>query len=164
MHKLISMVVVTVMLISLTASRTGAVQLAHYQAAATPKSETVFTGRWRVKFFISGLEKNLILEAKTQGAASLSFLDSGPDNKPVPNPLAAAWALLTNERVSFSGEAELPIGTCCREWGSLIFKGKFSSSNSISGTLIFVTSVAEEESPYKFHTVVGTFRANRVLD
>jgi len=164
MYKLISMLVVSVMLISSTTNRTGAVQLAHDQAAATPKSEAVFTGRWRVKFFMSGLEKNLILDAKTQGSASLSFLDSGPDNKPVLNPLPAAWALLTNERVSFSGEAELPIGTCCREWGSLIFKGKFSSSNSISGTLIFVTSIAEEESPYKFHTVVGTFLANRVLD
>jgi hypothetical protein len=27
--------------------------------------------------------------------------------------------------------------------------------------LIFVTSVDEEESPYKFHTIIGTFTATR---
>jgi len=162
MYKLISMLVVSGMLISLTTNRTGAVQIARNQAAATPKSEAVFTGRWRVKLFMSGLAKNLILDAKGQGVASLSLMDTGPDNKPIPNPLPAAWSQLTNERVSFSGEAELPIGTCCREWGSLIFKGKFSSSNSISGTLIFVTGIDEEESPYKFHSLVGTFQANRI--
>jgi hypothetical protein len=43
-----------------------------------------------------------------------------------------------------------------------MFKGKFISSNSISGKLIFVTSVDEEESPYKFHSMIGAFTANRI--
>jgi len=162
MYKLITLFVMTVFLMPLAAISADAFQLAYTQAPATPKSEVSFNGRWRVKFVMSGLEKNLILDAKGQGVAFLSLMDTGPDNKPVPNPLPAAWSQLTNERVSFSGEAELPIGTCCREWGSLIFKGKFSSSNSISGTLIFVTGIDEEESPDKFHSLVGTFQANRI--
>jgi len=109
-----------------------------------------------------GLEKNLILVSQEKGVASFLLLDTWPDDKPVPNSLPAVWSRLTNDRVSFSGEAELPIGTCCREIGTLIFKGKFSSPNSISGKVVFVTSVDEDESPYKLRSVIGSFTATRL--
>lgn len=134
--------------------------------AAVPRTEAMsLIGRWRVKFaFRDGGDKNLIFNSQTKGSGSFLLLDTGPDDKPVPDPEPAAWSQLTNDRVSFSGEVELPIGTCCREWGTLIFKGKFISRNSISGKLIFVTSVDEEESPYQFRSLVGTFLASRVPD
>jgi hypothetical protein len=112
---------------------------------------------------MAGVEKNLILVSQARGVASFLLLDTGPDDKPVAHPQPATWSQLTNDRVSFSGEAELPMGTCCREIGTLIFKGKFISRNSISGKLIFVTSILEEESPYGFHSAVGTFTATRDL-
>lgn len=119
-------------------------------------------GRWQVSFALNGdAKKNLIFQAEEKGAGGFSLLDTGPDNKPVPDLAPAAWTELTNNRVSFSGEVELPLGTCCREFGTLMFKGKFESADSIKGTLIFVTSVDEEESPYKFHSAVGTFTATR---
>ena len=131
------------------------------QQVAPPASGKL-AGRWQVSFAINGDEKkNPIFEAKAKGAGSFSLLDTGPDNKPVPDPVPAAWSELTNNRVSFSGEVELPLGTCCREYGTLIFKGKFQSADSIKGTLIFVTSIDEEESAYKFHSAVGTFTAIR---
>ena len=119
-------------------------------------------GRWQVKFTMAGVEKNLILVSKSGGVASFMLLDTGPDDKPVADPQPAAWSQLTNNRVSFSGEVELPIGTCCREMGTLIFKGKFNNNNSMSGKLIFVTSIDEDESPYKFRTIMGDFTATRV--
>ena len=120
-------------------------------------------GRWRVKFTLTGgSDKNLVFEARAKGSGSFLLLDAGPNDRPVADPQPAAWSQLTNDRVSYSGEVELPIGNCCREMGTLIFKGKFVSSNSISGKLIFVTSVDEEESPYKFRSVVGTFTAARL--
>jgi hypothetical protein len=119
-------------------------------------------GRWRVKFMIAGVEKNLILVAQAGGTASFLLLDTAPGDKSIATPLPAAWSQLSNERVSISGETELPLGTCCREIGTLIFKGKFSSSNSISGKLIFVTNTSEEESPYGFHSWVGVFTATRI--
>ena len=132
------------------------------QQVAPPASGKL-TGRWQVSFAINNDEKkNLIFEAKAKGAGSFSLLDTGPDNKPVPDPLPAAWSELTNDRVSFSGEVELPLGTCCRELGTLIFKGRFQSADSIKGTMIFVTSVDEEESAYKFHSAVNTFTATRI--
>jgi hypothetical protein len=128
----------------------------------TSTSASKLNGRWRVKFKMSGLEKNLIFEAKENGAGSFSLLDTGVDDKPVANPVPGVWSELTNNRVSFSGEAELPIGTCCREIGTMIFKGRFSSAGDISGTLIFVTSVDQEESAFKFRSEVGAFEATRI--
>lgn len=118
-------------------------------------------GRWRVKFKMDGLEKNVIFDAKENGAGTFKLLDTGVDDKPVADPVPGVWSQLTNDRVSFSGEAELPIGTCCREIGTMMFKGRFTSANAISGTLIFVTSVDQEESAFKFRSEVGTFTATR---
>lgn len=138
-----------------------AVQGVAFQTGTAPK----LNGRWRVKFTLSsGGEKNLIFTSQARGAGTFSLLDTGPDDKPVRDPMPAVWSELTNNRVSFSGEAELPLGTCCREIGTLTFKGKFESNNSISGKLVFVTSVDEEENPYKFRSVVGTFTATRMPD
>ena len=131
------------------------------QQPAPPAGQ--LAGRWRVTFSITGdPQKHLIFESKANRAGSFSLLDTGPKGTAVADPLPAAWSELTNNRVSFSGEVELPVGNCCREIGTLIFKGKFDSANSISGKLIFVTSVDEEESAYKFHSAVGTFTATRI--
>jgi hypothetical protein len=120
------------------------------------------TGRWQVKFtLLDSPEKNLILTAQENGDGTFQLLDTGLDNKPVPGLKAAAWSL-TNDSLSFSGEVELPIGTCCRETGTLIFKSKLTASNSTSGKLIFVTNIDEDESPYKYHATVGTFTASRL--
>jgi hypothetical protein len=132
------------------------------QQGSAPASGKL-TGRWQVSFALNGdAKKSLIFEPKAKGAGSFSLLDTGPDNKPVPDPVPAAWSELTNNRVSFSSEVEMPLGTCCREFGTLMFKGKFESADSIKGTIVFVTSVDEEESPYKFHSAVGTFTATRL--
>ena len=132
--------------------------------AATAAPAVRLVGRWQVKFILQGSgEKNLVFEAKAAGAGSFQLLDTGPDNKPEAHAQPAAWSELSNDRVSFSSEVELPIGTCCRELGTLIFKGKFTSENSISGKLLFVTSVDEEENPFQYRSLLGTFTATRVV-
>jgi hypothetical protein len=155
---------ISALLILILAIQGVALQANTPQSKATPKESVNPIGRWRVKFTMAGLEKNLILVSRTGGVASFFLLDTGPDDKAVPGPQPAAWSQLTNGRVSFSGEAELPLGTCCRELGTLIFKGKFSSANSLAGKVIFITSVDEEENPNKFRSLVGTFTATRVTD
>ena len=153
----------SLILVSVIAIQAVAFQSPRAQAAASSGPTVNLTGRWRVKFTFSGNgEKNLIFESKPRGAGSFQLLDTGPDNKPAANLQTAVWSQLTNDRVSFSGEAELPIGTCCREIGTLLFKGKFASSNDISGKFVFVTSVDDEESPYKLRSLVGTFTATRI--
>jgi hypothetical protein len=134
------------------------------QEIASPSHAESLVGRWRVKFSLPGIgEKNLIFDAQAKGSGSLLLLDAGPDNKPMTTPLPAAWSQTTNDRVSFTSEIELPLGTCCREMGTLIFKGKFDSTNSISGKAIFVGSTIDEENFNGFRSAVGSFAATRVV-
>ena len=119
-------------------------------------------GRWQVKFTVLDTnEKNLVFTAQEGGDGSFQLLDTASDNKPVPNLHAAAWSLAKGN-LSISGEVEIQTGPCCRETGTLIFKAKLTSNNSISGKLIFVTNIDEDESPYKYHATVGTFSATRL--
>jgi len=120
-------------------------------------------GRWNVKFTFAGREaKNLVFEAQPRGSGSFLLLDTAEDSKPEPFTHPAAWAQTTNDRFSFSAEVELPIGTCCREVGTLIFKGKFDSNTAVSGKVIFVASTTDEENPIGFRSLIGTFTATRV--
>ncbi len=152
----------SLLLVSVVAIQGVALQSASLQPARISLQTVALAGRWQVKFTIAGVQKNLVFNAKAKGSGSFLLLDTGLDNKPVPGLQPAAWSELTNERVSFSGEAELPLGTCCREIGTLLFKGKFSSNDSLSGKVVFVTSVDEDESPYKLKSMIGTFTATRI--
>ena len=156
--------VASLILMSIAAVQVEAVHISFSQTSTSTGNAANLAGRWRVKFSLSGAgEKNLIFDSQAKGSGSFLLLDTGPSDRPVADSLPAVWSELTNNRVSFSGEVELPLGTCCREIGTLTFKGRFASTNFISGKLIFVTSIEEEESPYKFRSVVGTFTATRVL-
>jgi hypothetical protein len=136
--------------------------LSFASAQASPAEEMPLTGRWKVKFTFAGRsDMNLILDAKAKGSGSFLLLDTTPDFQPETTPRSASWLQTTNNRFGFSGEVELPIGTCCRETGTLIFKGEFESNNSIQGKVIFVGSTEEEENPIGFRAMLGTFTAKR---
>jgi hypothetical protein len=132
-----------------------------HTSAQTPTGNLI--GRWQVKFNLRGVgEKNLVFDSRAKGSGTFLLLDAEPDDKPATASLSAAWSRNLNDRISFSGEVELPIGTCCRETGTLIFKGNFDSSDSIAGKAIFVTSTTDEENIIGFRSTVGTFTATRV--
>jgi hypothetical protein len=135
---------------------------AHPAYAQTNSEAKSLLGRWQVKFSYTGLQKSLVFESQAKGSGSFRLLDTGPGDKAELPLHPAVWSQLTNDRVSFSGEVELPIGTCCLEIGTLTFKGKFTSTTTISGKLVFVTSVDEDEGPTKLRTVIGSFTATRL--
>lgn len=124
-------------------------------------------GRWQVKFTFAGrTEMNLVFDAKAKGDGTFLLLDTAADSKPEASPRSATWTQTTNDRMSFSGEVELPIGDCCRETGTLIFKGKLTADkpNSISGKVIFIASTEDEENGIGYRALAGTFTATRMLD
>ena len=134
-----------------------------FAQAASPE----VSGRWQVKFTFAGrTEMNLVFDAKAKGDGTFLLLDTAPDAKPETSPRSAAWTETTNDRMSFSGEVELPIGDCCRETGTLIFKGKLTAAkpNSISGKVIFIASTEDEENGIGYRAMVGTFTATLVVD
>ena len=135
-------------------------RLAPFAAAAYPQQQPALNGRWRVKFNLSGIgEKNLTADFDADGSASLLLLDAGPDNKAAAKPIPGAWSQTTNGRVSFSAEVELPYGTCCREIGTLVFKGKFDSQHSLSGKAVFIGTTTDDENYNGFRSTTGTFTA-----
>lgn len=148
------------LLIAVVAVQSMAISSSLARPAGTTALSPNLAGRWRVKFALPGINaKSLMFDSQAKGGGSFLLLDAGPDDKTVPTPLVAAWSQTTNDRVNFSGEVELPIGTCCRDTGTLIFKGKFASNNSITGKAIFISSTTDEENSNGFRSMVGTFTA-----
>jgi hypothetical protein len=148
-------IVVIVMLLAGGASLNPGYELAHsWQTSKV-------AGRWHVKYTLRpNGEKNLIIEVRGDGSATITPLDSGPDDKPTA-PQPAIWSQTTQNRINFSTEVELPYGTCCREVGTLMLKGKLEKDDSISGKSVFVTSTTEEENVIGFRSMVGSFTAVR---
>ena len=137
----------------------GAFVVAPAQHATHPQRPV---GRWQIKFALLDTQpQSLVFTAQEHGDGSFQLLDTGPDNKPVPGNQAAAWSF-TNSHLSVTGEVELQIGTCCREMGTLVFKGDFTSADAIKGKIVFITNVDEEESAYKYKSTIGTFTASRL--
>ena len=71
----------------------------------------------------------------------------------------AVWDRITPTLMSFSGEMQFPIGNCCRETGTLIFKGQINSNGVITGRVVFVTNTPDPTNPTGFVTKAGEFTA-----
>jgi hypothetical protein len=62
--------------------------------------------------------------------------------------------------MSFSGEVQLPIGNCCRETGTLMFKGTQSTAGgAITGRAIFASDLSPTTTPTGNGIQFGTFVA-----
>lgn len=140
------------------------VAIAQTPSAKPRYQETKLAGDWRVVLNLAGVKKDLIFKSAPQGLGSFLLMDSGPGQKPPVTLLPAVWSRNTNDGVSFTGEAVLPLGTCCVEMGTVVFKGRFESKDSIAGKVVFVTGIDEDESPFKLRSVIGTFTAVRIVN
>jgi hypothetical protein len=141
--------------------------VAPFGLAKTPQprakiSAPSIVGQWEVQFTLHGVDGSVLVTVGSNGRGWFRFPNTKEMLQPAGQILPAVWSSLPDRRVSFSGEAELPLGTCCRERGTLLLKGRFSSPNTISGKLVFVTSVDEDESPYKLRSEIGVFSATRI--
>lgn len=132
------------------------------EAIAPSQQAANIGGRWRVKFNLNGVgERRLEFVSQTNDSGSFLLREPLPNNKVVTTP--AVWSQTTNDRINFSGEVELQLN-CCREKGTLIFKGRMNSKDSISGKAIFVGTTVDEENFNGFVSTVGSFTATRVLN
>jgi len=138
------------------------ISLGHGSASAAFPETQKIAGRWRVKYTLApNGEKNLILELRDDGSGTITLLDSGPNDKIPGAPQPAVWSQASQDRINFASEVELPLGTCCRDVGTLMLKGKLDKEGSISGRSIFVTSTIDDENTFGFRSMVGTFTAVR---
>lgn len=113
-------------------------------------------GKWNVEI-IFGNEDHRSLRFEAQGEGKGSFLLLDPKLKAwgPAKPSEAKWNRGEGKSVTFSGPVEFMIGNVGRDAGTLVFTGKFETSDLITGEVEFSPLVGDRPSKH------GTFRAVR---
>ena len=113
-------------------------------------------GRWKIEVnFADGTKRSLRFDAQTDGKGTFLLVDPMLSRWGPAKPSEAKWTPGDQNSVTFSGAVEFPLGNVGRDAGTLMFKGKFQSPDSISGEVEFAPLVGERPSKH------GTFKATR---
>jgi hypothetical protein len=116
-------------------------------------------GRWNVEInFADGNKRSLRFDAQADGKGTFLLLDPMLSRWGTAKPSEAKWTPADQNSVTFSGSVEFPLGNVGRDPGTLMFKGKFETPDSISGEVEFAPLVGERPSKH------GTFKAVRSKD
>jgi hypothetical protein len=119
-------------------------------------------GRWKVEFKFSGVEEHTLrFDAQSDGKGAFLLLDTVSSLLPPAEPAKAQWEQAAPDQATFSGAVEFPIGNVGRDAGTLIFKGKFDSANSISGKVSFFRAGQDLKNPATIPARTGDFTAKR---
>jgi hypothetical protein len=114
------------------------------------------TGRWNVEInFADGNKRSLRFDAQADGKGTFLLLDPMLSRWGTAKPSEAKWTPADQNSVTFSGAVEFPLGNVGRDPGTLMFKGKFETADSITGEVEFAPLVGERPSKH------GTFKATR---
>src|SRR5262245_7094443 len=119
-------------------------------------------GRWKVEFKFSGDEEHTLrFDAQSDGKGAFLLLDTVSSLIPPAEPTEAQWEQPAPDQATFSGAIEFPIGNVGRNPGTLVFKGKFDSANSISGKVSFFREGQNLKNPATIPAKTGDFTAKR---
>jgi len=130
---------------------------------AQTNTPPVPVGGWDVSFTLiapttANTSRHLMFMSFSDGTATFRVI--GPRTaSTVRTIFPAVWSRVTTDFISFSGEVEFPIGNCCRETGTLIFKGNSTSNSTFSGAVIFVSNVPASATAKPYVIRTGTFTA-----
>jgi len=120
-------------------------------------------GRWKVEFKFSGDEKHALrFDAKSDGKGAFLLLDPVSSLLPPTEPTKAQWEQAAPDQATFSGAIEFPIGNVGRDAGTMVFKGKFDSADSISGKVSFFRAGQDLKNSATIPAKTGDFTAKRV--
>jgi len=113
-------------------------------------------GRWNVEInFADGNKRSLRFDVQADGKGTFLLLDPMLSRWGPAKPSEAKWTPGDQNSVTFSGAVEFPLGNVGRDAGTLMFKGKFETPDSISGEVEFAPLVGDRPSKH------GTFKATR---
>jgi len=116
-------------------------------------------GRWNVDItFADGNKRSLRFDAQEAGKGTLLVVDPRLNVWGPGKPSEAKWTRENQNSVTFTGPVEFMLGNVGRDAGTLMFKGKFETPDSISGEVEFAPLVGERPSKH------GTFKAVRSKD
>ena len=113
-------------------------------------------GSWNIEVnFADGNKRSLRFDAQADGKGTFLLLDPMLSRWGPAKPSEAKWTPGDQNSVTFSGAVEFPLGNVGRDAGTLMFKGKFQTPDSISGEVEFAPLVGERPSKH------GAFKATR---
>jgi hypothetical protein len=113
-------------------------------------------GRWNVEITFANEEhRSLRFDAQGAGKGTFLLLDPKLNVWGPAKPSEATWTQEQGSSVTFSGPVEFMIGNVGRDAGTLVFNGKFETSDLITGEVEFSPLVGDRPSKH------GTFRAVR---
>src|ERR1044072_6199349 len=113
-------------------------------------------GRWNIEVnFADGNKRSLRFDAQADGKGTFLLVDPMLSRWGPAKPSEAKWTSGDQNSMTFSGPVEFPLGNVGRDAGTLMFKGKFQTPDSISGEVEFAPLVGERPSKH------GTFKAIR---
>jgi hypothetical protein len=114
------------------------------------------TGSWKVEITLANEQHRFLrFDAQSDGKGTLTVTDPKSKVWAGAKPSEAKWSLGEGNSVTFSGPVEFLIGNVGRDAGTLTFKGKFETPDSITGEVEFSPLVGERPSKH------GTFKADR---
>src|SRR4051794_28356469 len=136
--------------------------MAQAQSSNSPRNESVspqrldMIGSWKVEInFAEGNKRSLRFDAQDNGKGTFLLMDPMLSRWGPAKPSEAKWTPGDQSSVTFSGAVEFPIGNVGRDPGTLMFKGKFETPDSITGEVEFAPLIGERPSKH------GTFKATR---
>jgi hypothetical protein len=113
-------------------------------------------GRWNIEITFANEEhRALRFEAQGEGKGTLQLQDPRSKAWGSDTPSEAHWSRGEGNSVTFSGAVEFMLGNVGRDAGTLVFNGKFETSDLITGEVEFSSLVGERPSKH------GTFKAVR---
>ena len=112
-------------------------------------------GSWNIEVNFADGKRSLRFDAQADGKGTFLLLDPMLRRWGPAKPSEAKWTPGDQNSVTFSGAVEFPLGNVGRDAGTLMFKGKFQTPDSISGEVEFAPLVGERPSKH------GAFKATR---
>ena len=113
-------------------------------------------GSWNIEInFADGNKRSLRFDVQADGKGTFLLLDPMLSRWGPAKPSEAKWTPGDQNSVTFSGAVEFPLGNVGRDAGTLMFKGKFETPDSITGEVEFAPLVGDRPSKH------GTFKATR---
>jgi hypothetical protein len=115
-------------------------------------------GRWNIEItFANDNRRSLRFDAQGAGKGSFTLLDPRSSRWEGAKASEAKWTQGDGNSVTFSGAVDFPIGNVGRDAGMLVCKGKFETTNLITGEVDFSPLVGDRPSKS------GTFKATRAV-
>ena len=140
----------------MTATRTLILMLIAQTVAVSQAQSPNLIGRWNIEItFPNDEHRSLRFEARSDGKATLATADPHSAAWGAAQPSEAKWSRGEGNAVTFSGPVEFLLGNVGRDAGTLVCKGKFETSDLITGEVEFSPLVGERPSKH------GTFKAIR---